>query len=70
MTMDKAHTVEHTTYNHGDKQEEEAAFFNLYDAHEFALSMIERHGGRVWVNGQEMKRRELELCVNVTARNT
>lgn len=57
------HTVEHTTYNHGSKQENESAFHTIAEAREFAYNMLCRHGGRVWINGQEMTRKDL---LNVT----
>lgn len=64
------HTVEHITYKGGGKQEDETAFHTFEDAHEFALDMLQRHGGRVWINGHEITRKELGQCVHDTIPNT
>ena len=53
----KTYTVEHATYKYGDKQEDETYFDYAGDAIDFAKVMLERHGGRCWVNGEEVNRR-------------
>lgn len=52
--------VEHTTYRHGDKQEDETAFETEAWAKEFALQCLQSYGGRVWINNQEYSMKELE----------
>jgi len=55
-----AYIVEHTTYQHGDKQEDETAFKTEAWAKEFALCCLQRFGGRVWINNTEYNQPQLK----------
>lgn len=51
-------SVEHIVYRHGNKDEDETAFETEQAAHDFARQCF-RYGGRVWVNGTEVKKADL-----------
>lgn len=55
MVNAQKYTVGHTTYKYGDKQEDETCFDNEIAAREFARDMLSRHGGRAWINNEEVK---------------
>lgn len=51
-------TVEHTTYRHGDKQEDETDCATEQEALDLAKHLLHQYGGRVWVNNQEYSRKD------------
>lgn len=55
------YTVEHIRYASGNNEEDATAFENEKEAHAFALDMLCRFGGRVWINNQEFTRGELKI---------
>ena len=55
-------TVEHTTYNRGATRSQDHDFATEAEAQQSALYYLQVHGGRVWINNKEYKRKELE-CI-------
>lgn len=53
------HTVEHVTYQAGGKFESEEAFALEREARLYGLHALQRHGGRIWIDGKEYNVKEL-----------
>lgn len=51
--------VEHITYKHGGKQEDETSCDTLEEARECARDLLARYRGRVWINNVEHTRKDL-----------
>lgn len=61
MAIDEMFIVEHIRYSKGGNDEEESFCRTLAEAKELGLSMLQRFGGRMWINNQEYTRKDLEL---------